>query len=127
MIKGKLTPIKSNVIVEEMNFGEMKTKAGLIIMSDDGKDRGIKPRWGRIYAIGPQNQDEYSVGDYVLVEHGRWTRGVELEDYEGNKKTLRMVEVESILLWSDELPEDINFGIETDLSQPTHVAKDFVN
>ena len=31
MIKGKLTPIKKNVIVEEMNFGEQKTKAGLII------------------------------------------------------------------------------------------------
>ena len=30
----------------------------------------------------------------MLVEHGRWTRGVELEDYEGNKKTLRMVEVQ---------------------------------
>ena len=30
------------MFVEEMNFGEMKTKAGLIIMSDDGKDRGIK-------------------------------------------------------------------------------------
>ena len=105
MIKGKLTPIRSNVIVEEMNFGEMKTKAGLIIMSDDGKDRGIKPRWGRVYAKGPENQDDYNVGDYVLVEHGRWTRGVDPEDYEGNKKTVRMVEVESILLWNDELPK----------------------
>ena len=36
MIKGKLTPIRDHVIVEEMNFGEQKTKAGLIILSDDG-------------------------------------------------------------------------------------------
>ena len=66
-----------------------------------------------------KTQDDYNVGDYVLVEHGRWTRGVDPEDYEGNKKTVRMVEVESILLWNDELPEDVNFGIETDLSAPT--------
>jgi len=124
MIKGKLTPIKKNVIVEEMNFGEQKTKAGLIILSDDGIDRGIRPRWAKVYAKGKDNTDPYGVGDYVLVEHGRWTRGVEIED-EGVQKTLRMAELESILMWSDKLPDDVNFGIETDLSQPTHTAKDF--
>ncbi len=126
MIKGKLTPIKENVIVEEMNFGEQKTKAGLIIMSDDGIDRGIRPRWAKVYAKGKDNTDPYNVGDYVLVEHGRWTRGVDIED-EGVKRTLRMAEKESILMYSDKLPDDVNFGIETDLSQPAHKAEDFVN
>lgn len=127
MIKGKLTPIRKNVIVEEMNFGEQKTKAGLIILLDDGIDRGIKPRWGKVYAKGPENVDEYDVGDYVLVEHGRWTRGVDIEGDDGIQRKLRMVEVESILLWNTELPEDVSFGIETDLSAPTHKAEDFVN
>ena len=40
---------------------------------------------------------------------------------------LRMAEVDSILLWSSEEPNDAQFGIETDLSTPTHTAKDFAN
>ena len=126
MIKGKLTPIRDHVIVEEMNFGEQKTKAGLIILSNDGIDRGIRPRWGRVYAKGHENIDDYDVGDWVLVEHGRWTRGVEIET-DGQKMKLRMAEVDSILMWSSEQPSDVQFGIETDLSAPTHTAKDFAN
>ena len=60
MIKGRLTPIRDHVIVEEMNFGEQKTKAGLIILSDDGIDRGIRPRWGRVYAKGRENTSSSS-------------------------------------------------------------------
>ena len=35
----------------------------------------------------------------------------ELEDDDGNQKTLRMAEKESILMYSDKLPDDVNFGI----------------
>ena len=38
VFKGNIRPLHDRVIVREMNFGEMKTKAGLIIMSDDGKN-----------------------------------------------------------------------------------------
>jgi len=126
-IKGKLTPIRDNVIVEDMYFGEEKTKGGIIITNDDGTDRGIKPRWAKIYAIGSTNTEEYSVGDWVLVEHGRWTRGINLTDDEGNQKTLRMVDKDCIMLWSDEEPtRDATFGIETDLSAASHRPEDFV-
>ena len=106
-IKGELRPIHNRVIVSDMHFGEQTTKAGLIITADDGNTRGIYPRWGKVYAKGPENTDNYDVGDWVLVEHGRWTRGVEVNDV-----MLRMVEAESILAYSDKKPEGVTIGAE---------------
>jgi len=104
-IIGKLTPIRDHVIVEEMDFGEQKTASGIIIMSDDGKGMGIKPRWGKVYAVGSEQKD-IQAGDWILLEHGRWTRGFEIEDDEGNIKTLRKADNDAILMVSDEKPAD---------------------
>jgi len=104
-IKSKLVPIRDHVIVEEMDFGEQKTKAGVIILSDDGKDHGIKPRWGRVYAVGHE-QESIKAGDWILVEHGRWTRGFKFENEDGSLMTLRRVDSDCILLVSNERPED---------------------
>jgi hypothetical protein len=83
----------------------------LIISNDDGTSRGIYPRWGKVYAKGPTNEDIYSVGDWILIEHGRWTRGVDIDN--GNEElTIRMVEAESILAYSKEKPEDVYIGEE---------------
>ena len=110
-IKGNVSPIKNRVLVTDMNFGEQKTKSGLIITSDDGKTRGIYPRWGRVYAKGPDNTEEYQVDDWILVEHGRWTRSIELENEQGTFE-IRMVEAESILAFSQEKPDDVFIGLE---------------
>lgn len=110
-IKGKLTPIKDHVIVTDMFFGEQKTKSGLIIKDDDGTTRGIYPRWGRVHAKGPENNEDYQVGDWVLVEHGRWTRAFDVDDGTGSKE-LRMIETTSIVGWSKEKPNDVIFGKE---------------
>ena len=110
-IKGKLSPIKNRVIVSDMNFGEQVTKGGIILTGDDGKTRGIYPRWGKVHAKGPENKDEYQVGDWILVEHGRWTRGIDVNEGNG-ENTLRMVEAESIMGWSKEKPADVSIGNE---------------
>jgi hypothetical protein len=55
--------------------------------------------------VGPEQKD-YSVGDWICVAHGRWTRGVEIEDVEGNAVTIRKVDPKDILLISDEQPSD---------------------
>jgi co-chaperonin GroES (HSP10) len=110
-IKGKLTPIRDNVIVSDMYFGEQKTKSGLIIRDDNGTTRGIYPRWGKVYAKGPENKDPYQVGDWVLIDHGRWTRSVNIDDGDGEKE-LRMIEVTSILMWSDTKPDGVVIGKE---------------
>jgi len=127
-IKGKLTAIGNRVLVTDMDFGEQKTASGLIISSDDGKTRGIYPRWGKVYAKGPDNDDPYNVGDWILVEHGRWTRSVLLEDNDVDLE-IRMVEAESVLAWSD-IPPNTGLRIGAEYSDGEHATIDpsaFVN
>ena len=115
-IRAKVTtnnirPIRNRVIVKNMHFGDTTTNGGIIVLSDDGKDRGIKPRWAQVVSKGPENDDPYNVGDWILVEHGRWSRGFDV-DTEGNGEytIMRTVEAESVMLWNTEKPEDILFG-----------------
>ena len=100
-----LRPLKDTVLVTDMVFKERKLNSGLILLNDNGTTAGIRPRWGRIYAVGPEQKD-YSVGDWICVAHGRWTRGVEIEDAEGTVITIRKVDPKDILLISDDQPSD---------------------
>jgi co-chaperonin GroES (HSP10) len=126
-VKGNVKPIRNRVIVTDMHFGEQQTSGGIIITSDDGKDRGIKPRWGRVVVKGDANNDPYDVGDWILIEHGRWTRGFEVEDENGEVKLMRTVEAESVLGWQTETPEDMLFGNKSGAgSVETAKPEDFV-
>jgi hypothetical protein len=87
-----------------MEFRERITTGGLILPNDNGQATGIRPRWGRVYAVGPE-QTSVSVGEYVCIAHGRWTRGLEIEDGQGTR-TIRRIDPSDILLVSDELPQD---------------------
>jgi len=109
MIKGKVRPIHADVLVCNIHFGEMKTAGGLIIQTDDGKANGVKPRWAKVYAKGPENNDPYEVGDWILIEHGRWTRKIKIENELGENIEIQKVEVESILAWQNEQPSDIAY------------------
>jgi co-chaperonin GroES (HSP10) len=104
-VKGKIVPIRDHVLVSDMDFGTQKTAAGLIIPSDNGKSSGVRPRWGRVYAVGPEQQD-VKVGEWICIEHGRWTRTIELEQDDGSILELRRVETGAILLSSDEKLDD---------------------
>lgn len=110
-IKGNPQAIGDRVLVTDMYFGEQKTSSGIIIGNDDGKTRGIYPRWGKVYSKGPNNTDEYNIGDWILIEHGRWTRGLKF-DVDGEEIEVRMVENESILALSNEKPDDVILGNE---------------
>ena len=98
----KVRALHDWVIISDMEFGEMTTKSGLVIRSDNGKSHGIKPRWGKVYCVGPK-QTDVKVGDWILVEHGRWTRGIHINDGERNV-TIQRVDVTGIIGWSDETP-----------------------
>ncbi len=102
--------IKDHVLITDMHFGEMRTSTGIIIRSDDGKSHGIKPRWGYVYAVGPEQQD-VNVGQWILVEHGRWTRKIKIHDHSGEREVQR-VDTDAILAVSDEPPtaEDLIIG-----------------
>lgn len=104
-VQGKIKPLKKRVLVSNMHFGLLKTKAGVILPDDDGKVSGTHPRWAKVYAVGPDQQD-VEVGKWVLIAHGRWTRGIILEDGDQDID-VRMVDENDILLITDEEP-DIN-------------------
>lgn len=102
-IKG-IIPLGDSVIVTDMSFGERFTTGGIVLPGDDGKSSGIRPRWGKVYAIGPEQKD-VSVGEWVFIAHGRWSRGLEVETEEG-KYTLRRVDPKDIMLKADQKPND---------------------
>jgi len=108
-IHGKVVPLGDNIIVSDMNFEYRVTTAGIILPSDDGKDSGIRPRWAKVYAVGPE-QNTITPGQWILVSHGRWTRGLDLELPDGTTITLRRVDVNEILLVSDEPVTDDVIG-----------------
>jgi co-chaperonin GroES (HSP10) len=98
----KLIPLKDYVIVKDMNFSGRKLSSGIVLLGDDGNTSGIRPRWAQVYAVGPE-QSIVKAGEWVLVEHGRWTRGVEVE-ITGEEMTLRRVDPKNIIFVSDQEP-----------------------
>ena len=95
-----VSAIKNNVIVSDMTFGERQSRGGIIKLIDDGIESGIHPRWGQVYSIGPDQKD-VKVGEGVLVKHGRWTRGIDIIQH-GKKRTIRRIDIDDILIVSDE-------------------------
>lgn len=99
----KLKPIKDYILVSSMNFGERKLSSGVVLLSDDKKSSGIRPRWAKVYAIGPEQKDVVP-GQWVLVEHGRWTRGVKFEYELDQFVTIRRIDAKAIMLVADDQP-----------------------
>ena len=102
--QSQIHPLANSVIVSEMIFDQRITSSGIILPNDNGTGSGIRPRWGQVYAVGPE-QTDVTVGQWICVAHGRWTRGIDIED-ESGKKTLRRIDPNDILMVSDELPQD---------------------
>jgi len=98
-----ITPLKKRVLVSDMHFGETKTKGGIILTDDDGSEGGIHPRWGKVYAIGDQ-QEDVKVGEWVMVSHGRWSRGFKIKK-KGVELEVRMIDENDILLVSEDEPD----------------------
>jgi co-chaperonin GroES (HSP10) len=115
----QIKALHDNIIVSDMEFDTRITQSGLILPNDNGTTLGIRPRWGRVYAVGPK-QTEIKVGQWIMVAHGRWTRGIDIEDGQQNyKRTIRKIDPNDILLVSDReiRPEDDT------MSTAVHVPK----
>jgi co-chaperonin GroES (HSP10) len=109
VVKGKVIPLKGRILVSDMLFGEEITRLGLVLLSDDGKTQGIKPRWGKVWALG-EGVDEVKLGNWILIEHGRWTRKFEIEQEDGTILKVHGVDPKSIMMISDEKPRDVMKG-----------------
>jgi co-chaperonin GroES (HSP10) len=108
-VVGKIIAIRDNVLVTDMNFDTRISAGGIVLPSDDGKSEGVRHRWARVWAIGPEQQD-VKVGEWILLEHGRWTRGVTVELEDGTDIVIRRADTNAILMVTDEDPGDNTFG-----------------
>jgi co-chaperonin GroES (HSP10) len=103
-VQGTIVPLKDKILVSDMNFGEETTKSGIILKGDDGQRTGIRPRWARVWAVGPE-QKEVTEGEWILIEHGRWTRKFLVES-ENGQIPVHGVDNNAILMASDERPSE---------------------
>jgi hypothetical protein len=97
--------IHDHIIVRDMSFEGRQLASGIVLLGDDGKTDGIRPRWARVYAIGP-DQEDIQLGQWVLIEHGRWTRGLKVA-IEGEEFVIRRADPDGIIFAQDEEPESL--------------------
>jgi co-chaperonin GroES (HSP10) len=100
-LEGNLKALNDTILVHNMEKGMLKTSGGIIMPDDNMKERGIRPRWCQVYAIG-KGVSDVKVGQWILVQHGRWTHGIEIKDADGQAVYLQKIEPESILLVRDD-------------------------
>jgi co-chaperonin GroES (HSP10) len=113
--RDNLKALHNHIIVNNMDFDQRLSNGGIILLNDNGKGTGIRPRWGQVYAVGSEQKD-VAIGQWILVAHGRWTRGLDIEDEQG-KQTIRRVDPKDILLISNTEPKDETF------SDAVHIEK----
>ena len=111
----QIKALHDTVLVADMEFDTRITQSGLILPNDNGTSLGIRPRWGRVYAVG-KDQTDVRVGQWICVAHGRWTRGVDIEDGDV-RRTIRKIDPKDIMISADERPNDLTF------SDAIHVEK----
>jgi hypothetical protein len=113
----KLRAIRDNILCTDGDFGDKVTASGLIVKSTIGKSEGIVPRWFRVFEVG-SDIDWIKPGQWVYVEYGRWTDGIEVQDDRfntpENKKKIWKVDPNACLLVSDEEPNLQEIVINTD-------------
>ena len=52
--KIKVRALSKDILVVDMDMGDMTTSGGIVIQSDNGKAHGVKPRWAKVYKVGSE-------------------------------------------------------------------------
>jgi len=100
----KLKALTNKILCKEMEKGEQRSRGGIILPDDDISESGIRPRWMQVFSVGPDVTD-IKEGQWIMVEHGRWTHGMILRNDNNKEFTIWAAEEESVLLVADEKPE----------------------
>lgn len=97
----KIRAIQDKLLATNLEMGERKTSSGIIIVDDNMKGHGIRPRWCQVYSMGPRCifKDDINEGEWILVHHGRWTLGTKWND-----QHIWQIDPDGVLLHSVEEP-----------------------
>ena len=104
MIKALKTKIIARLLEDPK--AERKTAGGLILAGDDATEAGIRARWFQTISVGEEVLD-INENQYILVDHGRWTRGVTLVTDDGEELQVRRVDIKDILGKQDNKPNAV--------------------
>jgi hypothetical protein len=118
----KIHPLPGNIFAV-LQTGSRTTAGGIILQDDNGKQEGIRPRWAKVWKIASDIKD-VEVGQWILVEHGRWTMTITVKDDSGNDFKFQKIDPAGIMLVSDNEPNEEMFGESFDLSNGIR-AEDF--
>lgn len=104
----KIRAIQDKMLAINLEHGERKTASGIIIGDDNMKSHGIRPRWCQIYSMGDKCvfKDDVKEGEWILVHHGRWTEGIQLEDMK-----IWQIDPDGVLMHSETKPSPENLGM----------------
>ena len=95
-------PLQKKVFVTDLEHGLRLTRGGLILPDDNMSERGVHPRWGKVFAVGP-DVDNISPGEWIYIKHGRWTTGIDLE-----------IDGALVRIWGVEYPDSVEIISDTD-------------
>lgn len=99
----RLVPLPNRVLVEDLERGE-RSIGSIVLPDDNGKSSGIRARWARVHAVG-SNVRDITPGQWVLIDHGRWTRAFNIADSNGQRVNVWGVDYpEGVLMTSDDEP-----------------------
>jgi hypothetical protein len=116
-------PLPGNIFAQ-LEVGERVTASGIVLRDDNGKDHGIRPRWGRVWQVA-EDIDYIKPGQWILCEHGRWTMTIEVRQEDGSVLKFQKIDPNGIMAVQDEAPTDTIIGESFDLGGSTHTAEDF--
>lgn len=101
----KIQLLHQKVLVSDLEQGVAVSQGGIIIPDDDMTERGIRERWAKVWAVGPE-VDDLKPGEWVLLKHGRWSPRMSFDTPEGSIDLWQIDYPEAVLLVGDERPKD---------------------
>jgi len=85
----KLTTLNDSIIFEFLDeiqngYFATKTKSGIILQTQNPELNATLPRWGKVYAVGPDVKD-VAVDDFILIAPLHWSTNFKFEDKRYNR------------------------------------------
>ena len=100
------TPLHDKVVgrMIETVGAVRQTESGLYLgLDDESSETFVRPRWFEVTHVGDEQKDVVP-GQYVLVPHGRWSHGFNLDGSLAEVDKLFQIDHTDMLLVSDEAP-----------------------
>jgi co-chaperonin GroES (HSP10) len=99
-----IRPIHDKVLAKMLEpVGDERKVGGIILTERNLGEESVRPRWFEVISVGPE-QTEMQAGEFVLVPHGRWSRGVDIDGTLRESDKLFLLDNDSLLGTSDVNP-----------------------